>query len=110
MIVSTVVREARPGGIFVFHMHGAPDAPATDEALPRVIRKLHRRGYRFVTLSQLFGREPADAFFRIGHMGHVNAHMVLGVLGAIEAGLAALGIPHDAGGVAAAARVLAGPG
>lgn len=39
-------------------MHGAPDAPATDEALPRVIRKLHRRGYRFVTLSQLYGREP----------------------------------------------------
>ncbi len=58
VIVSKVVREARPGGIFVFHMHGAPDAPATDEALPRVIRKLHRRGYRFVTLSQLFGREP----------------------------------------------------
>lgn len=63
-----------------------------------------------VTLGIGLGREPADAFFRIGHMGHVNAHMVLGVLGAIEAGLAALGIPHDAGGVAAAARVLAGPG
>lgn len=57
VIVSTVLREARPGGIFVFHMHGAPNAPATDEALPRVIRKLRRRGYRFVTLSELFGRE-----------------------------------------------------
>ena len=57
VIVSKVLREARPGAIFVFHMHGAPDAPATDEALPRVIRELRRRGYRLVTLSELFGRE-----------------------------------------------------
>ncbi len=56
-IVSRVVREARPGGIFVFHMHGGSDAPATAEALPRVISKLRRRGYRLVTLSKLFGRE-----------------------------------------------------
>jgi alanine-glyoxylate transaminase/serine-glyoxylate transaminase/serine-pyruvate transaminase len=56
--------------------------------------------------------EPGDpawhGFFRIGHMGHVNAHMVLGALGAIEAGLAALDIPHGAGGLAAAARVISG--
>ena len=57
VIVSTVVREARPGGIFVLHMHGAPDAPSTAEALPRVIRELHRRNYRLVTLSKLFGHE-----------------------------------------------------
>lgn len=57
VIVSTVRREARPGAIFVFHMHGGPDAPATSEALPRIIRGLERRGYRLVTLSQLFGRE-----------------------------------------------------
>ncbi len=60
-----------------------------------------------VTLGIGLGREPADAFFRIGHMGHVNAHMVLGVLGAIEAGLAALRIPHERGGAAAAARAVA---
>jgi peptidoglycan-N-acetylglucosamine deacetylase len=57
VIVSQVVRNARPGAIFVFHMHGAPDAPATSEALPRVIRKLRKRGYRLVTLSKLFGRQ-----------------------------------------------------
>ena len=56
MIVSTVVRQARPGAIFVLHMHGAPGAPATDEALPRVIRELRQRDYRLVTLSKLFGR------------------------------------------------------
>ncbi len=55
--------------------------------------------------------EPDDpngtGFFRIGHMGHVNAHMVLGALGVIEAGLQALGVPHGRGGVAAAAGVVA---
>lgn len=60
-----------------------------------------------VTLGIGLGREPADGYFRIGHMGHVNAHMVLGVLGAIEAGLVALDIPHGSGGLAAAARVVA---
>ncbi|MGO4917065.1 pyridoxal-phosphate-dependent aminotransferase family protein [Pseudogemmobacter sp. W21_MBD1_M6] len=48
----------------------------------------------------------ADGFFRIGHMGHVNAHMVLGTLGAIEAGMTALDIPHAKGGLNAAARVV----
>lgn len=53
--------------------------------------------------------EPAYAdYLRIGHMGHVNAHMVLGVLGSMEAGMAALGIPHGRGGVEAAARSLSG--
>jgi alanine-glyoxylate transaminase/serine-glyoxylate transaminase/serine-pyruvate transaminase len=52
------------------------------------------------------GLASASGTFRVGHMGHVNAHMVLGALGAIEAGLGALGIPHGAGGVAAAARAV----
>ena len=44
--------------------------------------------------------------FRIAHMGHVNAPMVLGVLGAIEMALGALGIPHGRGGVQAAVEYL----
>jgi len=40
--------------------------------------------------------------FRIAHMGHVNAPMMLGTLGVIEVGLKALGIPHGAGGAQAA--------
>ena len=40
--------------------------------------------------------------FRIAHMGHVNAPMMLGTLGAIETGLTALDIPHGKGGVSAA--------
>jgi alanine-glyoxylate transaminase / serine-glyoxylate transaminase / serine-pyruvate transaminase len=40
--------------------------------------------------------------FRIAHMGHVNAPMILGTLGVIEVGLNALQIPHGVGGTAAA--------
>ena len=47
-------------------------------------------------------------FFRIGHMGHVNAQMVMGTLGAIEAGMCALDIPHGTGALSAAAKVFAG--
>ena len=45
--------------------------------------------------------------FRIAHMGHVNAPMVLGTLGVVEMGLAALGIPHGKGGAGAAIDYLA---
>jgi len=40
--------------------------------------------------------------FRIAHMGHVNAPMILGTLGVIEVGLNALDIPHGSGGTKAA--------
>lgn len=49
----------------------------------------------------------ATGFFRIGHMGHLNAHGLLGVLGTIEAGLLALEIPHGLGAVGMAARTIA---
>ncbi|MFC6687817.1 pyridoxal-phosphate-dependent aminotransferase family protein [Jhaorihella thermophila] len=53
--------------------------------------------------------DPAwHGFFRLGHMGHVNGHMILGLLGGIEAGLTALDIPHGRGAVDAAAQVIAG--
>ncbi len=61
-----------------------------------------------VTLGIGLGREPASAWFRIGHMGHVNAHMVLGVLGCIETGLSALQIPHGGGALDAASSALIG--
>ena len=46
--------------------------------------------------------------FRIAHMGHVNAPMVLGTLGVVEMALGALDIPHRKGGVAAAIDWLGG--
>jgi alanine-glyoxylate transaminase/serine-glyoxylate transaminase/serine-pyruvate transaminase len=45
--------------------------------------------------------------FRIAHMGHVNAPMVIGTLGVVEMGLSALAIPHGRGGTAAAIEYLA---
>lgn len=49
----------------------------------------------------------ADGALRVAHMGHVNAHMTLGALAVMEAGLQALGIPHGPGALEAAARVVA---
>jgi alanine-glyoxylate transaminase/serine-glyoxylate transaminase/serine-pyruvate transaminase len=40
--------------------------------------------------------------FRLAHMGHVNAPMVLGTLGVVEVALQALRIAHGAGGTQAA--------
>lgn len=48
-----------------------------------------------------------DGFFRIGHMGHLNAQMVMGLLGAMQAGFSALDIPYGPGALEAAAKVIA---
>ena len=45
--------------------------------------------------------------FRIAHMGHVNAPMILGTLSVIEMALDALDIPHGGGGAGAAIGWLA---
>ncbi len=50
----------------------------------------------------------ASGHLRVAHMGHVNTHMTLGALAAMEAGMAALGIPHGPGALEAAARAAAG--
>ena len=58
-----------------------------------------------VTLGLGIGGYDGKAF-RIAHMGHTNAPMVLGTLGAIEMALQALKIPHGSGGVSAAIETL----
>lgn len=68
----------------------------------------HKAG---VTLGIGLGMAPAGdpayhGFLRVAHMGHVNAHMTLGALAVMEAGMVALGIPFGAGGLAAAAQVV----
>ncbi|MEM9523262.1 MAG: aminotransferase class V-fold PLP-dependent enzyme [Pseudomonadota bacterium] len=64
-----------------------------------------------VTLGVGLGMAPPDdpawhGFFRVGHMGHVNAQMIMGVLGAIDAGLKALEIPHGGGALEAASAMI----
>jgi len=62
-----------------------------------------------IGLGMALPTEPAYGdFLRVAHMGHVNAHMVLGALATMEAGLTALGIPHGTGAVEAAAAAFAG--
>ena len=60
-----------------------------------------------LTLGIGLGMPDWDGFFRLGHMGHVNAQMILGALATIEAGLKAVGIPHGTNGVGHAAEVIA---
>ncbi|MEO5806832.1 aminotransferase class V-fold PLP-dependent enzyme [Devosia sp.] len=62
-----------------------------------------------IGLGMALSSEPAyHDFLRVGHMGYVNAHMTLGVLASMEAGLQALDIPHGSGALEAAAAVVAG--
>ncbi len=60
-----------------------------------------------IGLGMADSRDPEwHHFFRVGHMGHVNAQMIMGALGAIEAGMTAVGLPFSKGGLSAAAEVL----
>lgn len=62
-----------------------------------------------IGLGMADSKDPAyHGFFRVAHMGHVNAHMTLGVLAVMDAGMTALGLPHGAGALEAAAAVVAG--
>lgn len=60
-----------------------------------------------VTLGIGLGQEPPENYLRIGHMGNVSAHNLLGVLAVMEAGMEALAIPRGTGAVEAAAKVIA---
>lgn len=82
---------------------GAPDATRLREWTE------HQAG---VTLGIGLGMAlPSDpewhGYLRVAHMGHVNAHMTLGALAVMEAGMVALDIPHGPGALDAAARVIA---
>jgi alanine-glyoxylate transaminase/serine-glyoxylate transaminase/serine-pyruvate transaminase len=58
-----------------------------------------------VVLGHGIGKMSGKAF-RIAHMGHLNAPMVLGTLGVIEQALGALRVAHGKGGVQAAVEWL----
>jgi alanine-glyoxylate transaminase/serine-glyoxylate transaminase/serine-pyruvate transaminase len=59
-----------------------------------------------VVLGKALGASEGKGF-RIAHMGHVNAPMLLGTLASVEMALAATGVPHGKNGVAAAVEYLA---
>jgi alanine-glyoxylate transaminase/serine-glyoxylate transaminase/serine-pyruvate transaminase len=59
-----------------------------------------------VVLGKALGASEGKGF-RIAHMGHANAPMLFGTLGAVEMALEALKLPHGRGGVGAAVEFLA---
>ena len=58
VIVDNVLDGVEPGSIVVLHIVAAPNAPATAEALPRIISGLKERGYSFVTVGELLRGAP----------------------------------------------------
>jgi peptidoglycan/xylan/chitin deacetylase (PgdA/CDA1 family) len=52
-IVRQTIAGAKPGGVIVMHLIGAPNAPATAAALRDVIPALKGRGFRFVKLERV---------------------------------------------------------
>ncbi len=84
--------EERAGSVTSIRLNGDYDAG-------RLIEYCHRKCG--VVLGVGIG-ENSDKAFRIAHMGHVNAPMILGTLSVVEIALAALNIPHGKGGVQAA--------
>lgn len=59
-----------------------------------------------IGLSLVPGGKPTDSVFRIGHMGHLNPHALLGTLACIEAGLKVLGSGDPGPGVQSAMQVI----
>ncbi|WP_282603955.1 aminotransferase class V-fold PLP-dependent enzyme [Paracoccus sp. PARArs4] len=60
-----------------------------------------------VTLGVGIGSDTPEDALRIAHMGHTGAGTIMGVLGAMQAGLIALDIPHGPGALEAAAASIA---
>ncbi len=56
VLVNRVVRQASPGGIVLLHDGGGP-RKNTVAALPTMISKLKKKGYRFVTIPELLEHE-----------------------------------------------------
>lgn len=56
-VAENIVSDVRAGSIVVMHLNGAPNAPATAEALRVAIPELRKRGFRLVTLRQLLRRD-----------------------------------------------------
>jgi peptidoglycan/xylan/chitin deacetylase (PgdA/CDA1 family) len=53
-IAASILRQVRPGSIVLSHDGGGPRGE-TLAALPAVIHELRRRGYEFVTVTELLG-------------------------------------------------------
>ncbi|MEO0619547.1 MAG: aminotransferase class V-fold PLP-dependent enzyme [Pseudomonadota bacterium] len=100
------------GGVLSFNIHDATARANSvtmvrlDEVYDATQLLDYAREKCGVVLGVAIG-ELAGKGFRIAHMGHVNAPMILGTLGVIETALGACAIPHGAGALDAAVDVIA---
>jgi peptidoglycan/xylan/chitin deacetylase (PgdA/CDA1 family) len=53
VVVRAVLAGVQPGSIIVMHLMGAPNTPATADALATLIPELRARGYEFITLREM---------------------------------------------------------
>ncbi|WP_344470933.1 polysaccharide deacetylase family protein [Nonomuraea monospora] len=61
-VARKAVKAVRPGSVILFHdIH-----PTTVRAIPKVLKALSKRGYRFVTVSRLFGGSPPRLVYSRG--------------------------------------------
>jgi len=58
-IASAVLSGVRPGSIVIMHLQGGANAPGTGAALRLIVPALQRKGYRFVTVSELLAAGTA---------------------------------------------------
>jgi peptidoglycan/xylan/chitin deacetylase (PgdA/CDA1 family) len=62
-ITSYILKRIQPGDIILFHDSGGVftteggNRTQTIKTIPRLVRKLKERGYRFVTISELMGQQ-----------------------------------------------------
>ena len=58
-VSAAVLTQVKPGSIVIMHLQGGANAPSTGAALRLIVPALERRGYQFVTISQLLATGPA---------------------------------------------------
>ena len=83
-----VVRSASPpgarGGMVLLHDAGG-DRSQTLEALPRLVRRLRARGFRFVTVSELSGLRRADVEPPASSWQRLRGRLLIGTLAVARA-------------------------
>ena len=72
-IVADVMRQAKNGNIILFH-DGGGDRSQTIAALPQVIDQLRAKGYQFVSVADLLGKQRADLMVPLSFRERLAAH------------------------------------
>jgi peptidoglycan-N-acetylglucosamine deacetylase len=72
-IVAEVMKELKKGNIILFH-DGGGDRSQTIAALPQIIDQLRAKGYQFVSVADLLGKQRADLMVPLSFEERMAAH------------------------------------